>query len=219
MSLGELWRVLRWLLGLGLIGLALLLGYVSTALLDINNFRTEGSPAGTIMFVVLLCFPPAALLALICGILLLRRALAEPVAEAAPVRLPAPASAPRRQALWRRHPGGATLGLLLNGDRAVLQYHPPSVGSAWCSHDAGYRGGRAANYPFRCGDGSLVNLPTVWTVPSALALRALAQFEADGERPQAIGWRPCSLPVSPVREAASAWELEVQLEPAGGDQG
>lgn len=205
MTLGELWNGFRILLGLGLVGLALVLGYASTALLDLGNFRTEGSPAGAAMFVVMLGFPPAALAALVAGILLIRGGRSAQV-EGLPVFVDPPPPA-RREALWRRHPNGATLGMLVNGERAVLQFRPADGAALWCSDNPGYLGAPAATYPFLCSDAELVQLPTAWSVPAALAQRALQQFEANGERPMAIAWQSCAPSAGGSDGGAASWEL------------
>lgn len=204
MTLGELWHGVRILLGLGLIGLALVLGYASTALLDMGNFRTEGSPAGAAMFVVMLGFPPAALAALVGGILLLRGGRSATVRSAPAFIAPPPPA--RREALWQAHADGALLGVLINGDSAVLQYRAPD-GAVWRSDNPQYRGSAIARYPFVCSDGDLVQLPTAWTVPSALAQRAFDAFLADGARPAQVAWQPSRLAGPPEARDGAAWEL------------
>lgn len=187
MKLTDLLHLLRIGLGLVLVGASLYLGYLSTLLLDMGNFRTEGSPAGSIMFVVLMMAPFAAIAALVCGLFLL---LAGRWMRPPPPYDPGPAvqAVARREELWHRHPRGALLGALVNGDFAVLRFQPSAAERGVHSRQTGYRGKPEATYPFRCADGDLVQLPTAWTIPTALALKALQQFEQSGEQPSFIAW-------------------------------
>jgi hypothetical protein len=208
MTLGELWNGFRILLGLGLIGLALVLGYASTALFDLGNFRTEGSPAGTAMFAVMLGFPPAALAALVGGILLIRGGRSATVRDLPVFADPPPPA--RREALWHTHASGCGLGVLINGDSAVLQYREPGAPTVWCSHNTRFRGSSSARYPFLCANGELLQLPTAWTVPTPLAQRAMEAFLVDGARPAAIAWRAFVAPPEAEAGSAAAWDLRLQ---------
>ena len=103
--------------------------------------------------------------------------------------------------------GISTLGMLVNGERAVLQFRPADGAALWCSDNPGYLGAPAATYPFLCSDAELVQLPTAWSVPAALAQRALQQFEANGERPMAIAWQSCAPSAGGSDGGAASWEL------------
>lgn len=187
MRLTDLLHMLRIGFGLLLVGASVYLGYLSTLLFDMGNFRTEGSPAGTILFVVLLIAPFAAIATFVSGVFLLvagRWTAPPPAYDPGPITR----AAARREELWHRHPNGALLGTLINGDFAVLRFQPSANDRGMHSRQTGYRGKPEATFPFRCANGDLVQLPTAWTIPTALALKALQQFEHSGEQPSFIAW-------------------------------
>jgi hypothetical protein len=210
MTIRDLLTGLRLLAAIGLLVLAGILGMLSTLLLDMNNFRTEGSPAGTGMFVVALVAPVGALGSLVGALLLFgigwsgRRHSGQSPTAAAPVPRPA-----RREETWRGHDSGASLGALINGELAVLLHLRPDGTAATRSHNASYRGSPLATYPFRCADGTLVQVPTLWTVPTALALRALEHFAAQGECAPFLGWEGLHATddaATPTAAGARAWQ-------------
>lgn len=202
MKLTDLLHLLRIAFALTLLAASVYLGYLSTLLLDTGNFRTEGSPAGTIMFVVLLAAPVAALATFVSGVFLLvagRWMRPPPAYDPGPVVQ----AAARREELWHRHPKGALLGALIHGDFAVLRFQPVASDRGVHSRQTGYRGKPEATYPFRCANGDLVQLPTAWTIPTALALKALQQFEQGGEQPSFIAWEP--YPSTGTGDAVPSW--------------
>jgi hypothetical protein len=209
MTIRDLLTGLRLLAAVGLLVLAGIFGMLSTLLLDMNNFRTEGSPAGTGMFVVALVAPVGALgslggALLLFGIGWFGRRHSGP-GSTAPAPVPRPA---RREEIWRIHASGASLGALINGELAVLLHLRPDGSAATRSHNASYRGSPTATYPFRCADGALVQVPTLWTVPTALALRALEHFAAQGECAPFLGWEDlpeADEPATPAAAGARAW--------------
>lgn len=170
-------------------------GWLSTHLLDMNNFRTEGSPAGAGLFVVFLCFPPIALASGIAGIVLLVTARRSRETVRAPIRSTPPASPPARVEGRRiRSAEGATLEILEHGELAVV-WMRRTDGSGLRSHNS-RRHGEVTYLPFRCADGAPVRLPGQWTVPAALARQAAADFESARDWTRRLGTAPT--PVVPV---------------------
>lgn len=206
MTLGDLLHGVRLLAAIGLLAVAAVFGNFSLLLLDRDNFRTEGSPAGTLMFVVALASPVVALGSLAGGLTLLgvgwlgRRSARPPPPRAVPHAVPA-----RREELWREDGSGSRLGILINGDVSALLYLPAGDAPACRSHNASYRGSPAATYPFRCADGSLVKLPTAWTIPTAIALRALDHAAAHAQRPPFPDWVPIEAPTRELATSDNAW--------------
>jgi hypothetical protein len=82
MTLGQLVRAMRAIAGVLLLLVAAYAGWLTTLLFDTGHFRTEGSPAGAAIFVVLLMAPLVALVALVFAILLLRPSKAQVAAVA-----------------------------------------------------------------------------------------------------------------------------------------
>jgi hypothetical protein len=166
--------------------------------LDRSSFQTEGSPAGTGLFVLALAAPFGALFLGIGGLMLLWRSArrlreAPDVVTIVPPAASAAAPAPeelRREERWHRHARGSRLGVLLNGERAALLYLPPGDVPAWHSHRPGPHRDGTSTHPFRCADDGLVLLPVEWTVFAGQATLALEQFEHDGEAPAAVDWQP-----------------------------
>jgi len=189
MTVLQVLNFFRLALGIALLIAGVSLGWLSLGLLDMGNFRTEGSPAGTIMFILLLGAPVAAVGAVIGGVFLIgigwlgRHPPAPDPGVFAPRTPPA-----QREEIWRKHPTGGRLGALVNGELSVLLRQPGTGMVATRSHNASYRGSASATYPFRCGDGQLLQLPLVWAVPTALALRALDHFAEHGELAPFLGW-------------------------------
>jgi hypothetical protein len=185
-----------------------------------SSFRTEGSPAGTGLFVLALVAPFGALFLGIGGGMLvvknLRRLMHSPPEVAAPsageVRSNLPTEPPRRDEIWRRHARGSRLGVLINGERAALLYLPSADVPAWHSHRPGPHRDGASTHPFRCSDGGLVLLPIEWTVFTGQALRALEEFDRDGEASNVVGWLETTRAIDATadREGERCWEAHLQ---------
>ncbi len=189
MTVLQVLNFFRLALGIALLIAGVSLGWLSLGLLDMGNFRTEGSPAGTIMFVLLLGAPVAAVGALLGGVFLIGMGWVGRHPPAPDPNVFAPRTPPaQREELWRKHATGGRLGALVNGDLSVLLHQPGTGMTAARTHNASYRGSANATYPFRCSDGRLLQLPVVWAVPSALALRALDHFAEHGELAKFLGW-------------------------------
>lgn len=211
MTLGDLFHGLRRLAAIGLLALAAVFGNFSLLLLDRDNFRSEGSPAGTLMFVVTLVSPVVALGSLAGGLSLLgmgwRGRTSSRVQRPRAVNRVAPA---RREEIWREDGGGSRLGVLVNGDISAVLHLPAGTAGAWRSNNASYRGSPAATYPFRCADGSLVKLPTAWTIPTAIALRALDHFSERGERPPFLDWVSIEEASRELTASGNAWDRVIR---------
>ncbi len=173
---------LRLPLAIFLLGVAGYTGWLSTLLLDMSNFRTEGSPAGTVMFVVFLGFPVLSLASGIGGLLLLstywmRGSSVEE--QQARRSTPRPAPKPPPRALRQLATDGSTLELLENDGLAVLWWRATD-GSGRRS-DNGRRASNDTYCPFRSVDGQPVRLPRGWTVTVALAQAAFDEFRNGGD--------------------------------------
>jgi hypothetical protein len=201
MTLGQLVRAMRAIAGVLLLLVAAYAGWLTTLLFDTGHFRTEGSPAGAAIFVVLLMAPLVALVALVFAILLLRPSKAQVAARMQAGSIPkSPEKASRRGERWHRHANGARLGALFNDGRAVLLWIAADASSAQRT-EGGVRNPRALTHPFVCRNGMLVQLPFLWTVPDTLAERGIARFEASGDCSEALGWRPLAVPESADSQA------------------
>lgn len=168
--------------------------WLTMALFEPGNFQTEGSPAGTGLFEVVLMAPVVGLAALIGAIVLatvdwgiarMKRDLGTS----------SPAPPPRlRAAQWHAHPQGGRMGALLSGNHAIVLHWPASGEQIWRSLRRDYQGRPDAQLPFRSDTGSQLRLPVSWTVTAAEARNALAHFIQLGERSDALQWEPLEIP-------------------------
>ncbi|MCB1553250.1 MAG: hypothetical protein KDJ14_05530 [Xanthomonadales bacterium] len=178
-SILSLLDVLRVISGVALLAVAAYAGWLSTALLKPGQFQTEGSPAGTLIFVVLLAAPVVSLAALAGGIFLLllgvRRSSVEE-APAMPLRQ-AKTSAPRLSARRSELRHGRVMDLLVHDELAVL-WMRDQTGSGLRTHNTQWRGD-TTYLVFRSVDNATLRLPRHWAVPRALAAQAMNDFERD----------------------------------------
>lgn len=168
--------------------------WLTTLLFEPSNFRTEGSPAGAGLFVVLLGAPVVGLVALIAAVTLATvdwgiGRMQRDLGASRP--LPAPRV---RAAQWHAHPRGGRMGALLSGDHAILLHWPASGAQLWCSLRRDYQGRADAQLPFLSDAGTHLRLPASWTVPAAEAREALAHFIQLGERSERLLWEPLDIP-------------------------
>lgn len=206
-----IWKVLgglRILAALTLLAIAAYTGWLSTMLLDMSNFRTEGSPAGTLMFVVLLTFPFVSIGALLAGIFLLtvRPRKFETFMSAAK---PPPAEVFARRGVAT---DGSTMELVVHGELAALWCLRPD-GSGERSNNPQPNGG-VTYHAFRSVDGQPLRLPRHWLVSSPLAKRALEDFEH--QRDWKIRLNSAETPVLPEHLAGDSdrarWEWLVMTD-------
>lgn len=85
---------------------------------------------------------------------------------------------------------GPTLGILVNGERAMLVYlrdHDGDPGFTSCDPD--YAGPADAMMEFMLDNGQRDEQPAAWAIPLPLAMAACEQFVATrGERPPIVTW-------------------------------
>lgn len=173
------WRILNWLrpvLALALLAISTYCACLSLMLADPGNFRTEGSPAGALMFVVWLVFPVIALGTGLAGLLLLFLRPSPPPPPPGPYPLPAtPHEPPAPYAERIDGPEGSTFDLLCHGDLAVIWLRRRN-GSGLRTHNAQWRGDPGLVTPFRAPDGSSLRLPRAWAISTALARRVAERY-------------------------------------------
>jgi hypothetical protein len=205
---------IRIALGVALLVVAAYSVWLSYQLYCCTNYQTEGSPAGTLMLVLALTVPVVALISLTFGLIITvrgwrRRARMATDPQVAVQRAP-PAT---REELWWKHARGTRLGALFNGEQAVLMLVHAGGMQASRSDNPGYRGAVGATYPFCSADGRLLQVPTSWTIPSALARRALDHFAEHGDCAPFLAWEaPASLLLITSADDAKSrpWEALLQ---------
>ncbi|MCB1634702.1 MAG: hypothetical protein KDI51_08940 [Xanthomonadales bacterium] len=161
-----------------------------------GTFQTEGSPAGTGLFVVVLLLPVVGLAALAGAVVMgtvdwgigrLRRELGSEAPSTS-------GFSGDRQASAYTHPRGGRIEAVFAQGRAVLFQRLDPSAPGWRTQRADYRGRPDALLPFRGLGGALLHLPVSWTVAEADARQALQFFIQYGERSDRLQWQ--ALPVS-----------------------
>lgn len=211
-SLHAAWDVFRIIVGIGLLLVAGYAGWLSTLLLDLSNFRTEGSPAGTILFVVLLGAPVVAIAAFGGGIflLMLRGRGDSSVDEAATMSISPEPATPRLAARRQTSSSDESMDLLIHDELAVL-WTIRADGSGARTRNPQWRG-ETTYLPFRSCEGSPVRLPRSWAVPRALAVQAIDDFEQGRDWTERVSCAPTPTVPSDLRLGPdrARWEWLVQ---------
>lgn len=209
MTLGQLLHLLRWAVAAALLLGGCGIGLLGLSMLDEGIPQTDGSPAGTLIGVVMLAALLGAPFLLLAGAVLAFKLSRAGWPQPGPGYTPIQALPALRGEFWLQHADGAQLGALFHAGRALLVWDPGNGQPAECSLGA-RPSTRQPTHPFVDDRQRLLQLPYGLTLPEALARAALEHFRKTGQRAEGLAWTPLN---SALEQREAAWELAASAQP------